>query len=191
MDENRYHSTDATVLFFLLTLVGVDLSTVPSDKAVCASTVASSLKSPTMQNNSASCTRFGSFTRIIHEASMTRKYNPLTLICYIRSKKISLLPIGHTPKPPVVIVLVQHLDDIAAACGQLIRSISSVVIERDDLEEEQRRRDWICEGKGCMWLSSQLRWILTTCWMGAESVSTWMPEEMWSGRVWWRKRTLF
>lgn len=73
---------------------------------------------------------------IIHEVSITRKYNPLTLICYVRSKKISLLPIGQTPKPPVVIVLVQHLDDIAAACSQLIRSISSVVIERDNLEKE-------------------------------------------------------
>lgn len=66
------------------------------------------------------------------------KYKPLTLICYMRSQKISLLPIGQTAEPPPLVVFVQHLDDITAAYGQFIRSIRFVVTERDNLEEEHR-----------------------------------------------------
>lgn len=65
-----------------------------------------------------------------------RKYNPLTLIYHIRSKKISLLPIDQATKPPIVIVLVQHLDDITTAYGQFIRPISSVVIQWDNLQDK-------------------------------------------------------
>lgn len=52
----------------------------------------------------------------------------------------------------------------------------------------QRWRDRIREWDVCMRLSSQLERILTTCWTEAETVSTWMPEEMWSGRVWWEEK---
>ena len=77
--------------------------------------------------------------------------NPLTLICYIRSKKISLLPVAQTPEPPVVVVFIQHLDDITAAYGQFIRTISSVVVERDDLEKEHKGGGVAYErGEGCM-----------------------------------------
>lgn len=52
----------------------------------------------------------------------------------MRSKEVSLLPIGQTAEPPPLVVFVQHLDDIAAAHGQFVRSIRFVVTERDDLE---------------------------------------------------------
>lgn len=69
----------------------------------------------------------------------------------MRSKKISLLPIGQTPEPPPLVVFVQHLDDITAAYGQFIRSIRFVVTERDDLEEEHRGGRVECEEEGdCM-----------------------------------------
>lgn len=76
----------------------------------------------------------GSFALSKKSPCTTRKYNPLTLICYIRSKKISLPPADQAPEPPLVVVFVQHLDDITAAYGQFIRPISSVVIKRDNLE---------------------------------------------------------
>lgn len=56
----------------------------------------------------------------------------------MRSEEVSLLPIGQTAEPPPLVVFVQHLDDIAAAYGQFVRSIRFVVTERDDLEEEHR-----------------------------------------------------
>lgn len=76
--------------------------------------------------------------------SIKRKQNPLTMIGYIGSKKISLLPVGQAPKPPAVIVFVQHLDDVTAAYGELIGPVSSVVVEWDDLEEDQKAGGTAC-----------------------------------------------
>lgn len=127
------------------------------------------------------------FSDITPRLSIKRKHNPLTVICNIRSKKISLLPVGQTAKPPAIIVFVQHLDDVTAAYGELIGPISSVVVEWDDLEEDHEAGETACVGgwEVCMWLSPKLEGTLTVCWTDAASVSSWMPEEMWSGRVWW------
>lgn len=50
------------------------------------------------------------------------------------------------PEPPGVIVFVQHLDDITAAEVQFIGPIGSIVVQRDDLEEEHGggglEREW-------------------------------------------------
>lgn len=62
------------------------------------------------------------------------KYNSLTLISYIRSKEISLQAVSQTAKPPALIVFVQDLDDVATANGELIRPVSVVVIEGNNLK---------------------------------------------------------
>ena len=47
-------------------------------------------------------------------------FHSLTMICYVGCQKISLLPVGQAPKPPVVIVFVEHLDGITTADGEFI-----------------------------------------------------------------------
>lgn len=61
-------------------------------------------------------------------------YNPLTLISYIRGKKISLQPVSQAAEPPALIVFVQDSDDVTTAYGELIRTVSVVVVECNDLE---------------------------------------------------------
>lgn len=67
------------------------------------------------------------------------KYNPLTLISYIRSEEISLQTVSQAAKPPALIVFVQDLDDVATVNGELVRTVSVVVVECNNLE--QRRND--------------------------------------------------
>lgn len=62
------------------------------------------------------------------------KYNPLTLISYIRSKEISLQAVRQTAKPPALIVFVQDLDDVPTANGELVRTVGVVVVECNNLE---------------------------------------------------------
>lgn len=61
-------------------------------------------------------------------------YNPLTLISYIRGKKISLQPVRQAAEPPTLIVFVKDSDDVTTPYGELVRTVSIVVIECNDLE---------------------------------------------------------
>lgn len=61
-------------------------------------------------------------------------YNPLTLISYVRGKKISLQPVSQAAEPPALIVFVQDADDVTTAYGELVRTVSVVVVECNDLE---------------------------------------------------------
>lgn len=58
------------------------------------------------------------------------------MICHIGSQKVSLLAIGQTAQPPVVVVFEQHLDDVAAAQAEFIQSSGCVVVESDHLDGE-------------------------------------------------------
>lgn len=51
-----------------------------------------------------------------------------TFISHIGCWEISFLSTDQSPKPPAVIVFVQHMDHITAAYRQLIRSIGSVLV---------------------------------------------------------------
>lgn len=55
------------------------------------------------------------------------------MICHVRSQKVSLLAIREATQPPVVVVLEQHLDDVAAVQRQLIQSRGCVVVQSHHL----------------------------------------------------------
>lgn len=76
-------------------------------------------------------------------ASSTGACGSLTLISDVRGQKVALLPVGTATEPPAVVVLVKHVDDVAAAHGQLVGPVGFVVAERDDLEEGTRRRGFL------------------------------------------------
>ena len=63
-----------------------------------------------------------------------------TLICSVRRWEVTLLPIGQTSEPPVVVVFVEHLDDVSSLEGQLVRAVGCVVVQRDHLGAGGRRR---------------------------------------------------
>lgn len=62
------------------------------------------------------------------------KITLLTLINYIGSKEISLQTASQPAKPPALVVFVQDLDDVTAAKGELVRAVSFVVVECNNLE---------------------------------------------------------
>lgn len=68
------------------------------------------------------------------------KHNPLTLISYIRSKEISLQTVSQTAEPPALIVFVEDLDDVTAANGELVRTVSVVVVECNNLQSRRNER---------------------------------------------------
>lgn len=71
---------------------------------------------------------------------MKEKITLLTLINYIRSKEISLQTASQPAKPPALVVFVQDLDDVTAAKGELIRAVSVVVVECNNLEKRRGGR---------------------------------------------------
>lgn len=125
------------------------------------------------------------------------KCNSLTLISYIRSKEISLQAVSQTAKPPALIVFVQDLDDVATANSELIRPVSVVVIEGNNLK--LRRNEGGVRGVGHgMWVIGVCSSIkrgpqpeqgLTSGWAEAESVSRRTPEEMQSEERLWEEKT--
>lgn len=77
-----------------------------------------------------------------------KKITLLTLINYIRSKEISLQTAGQPAKPPALVVFVQDLDDVTAAKGELVRAVSFVVVECNNLES-RRNGGWGGEVRPC------------------------------------------
>lgn len=65
------------------------------------------------------------------------KWNLLTLISYVRSKEISLQAVIQTAKPPALVVFVQDLDDVTTAHGELVGTVSVVVVECNNLESRR------------------------------------------------------
>lgn len=55
------------------------------------------------------------------------------MVCHIRSQKVSLLAIREATQPPVVIVLEQHLDDVATVQREFIQSSSCIVVQSHHL----------------------------------------------------------
>lgn len=56
------------------------------------------------------------------------------MICHVGSQKVSLPAILEATQPPVVVVLEQHSDDVAAAQRELIRPSGCVVVQSHRLD---------------------------------------------------------
>lgn len=82
------------------------------------------------------------------------------MICHVRSQKVSLLAIRKATQPPVVIVLEQHADDIAASQREFIQSSGRVVVQSHHLDRgggQGCQFEWgLCVG-----LNSLLERVLT------------------------------
>lgn len=64
---------------------------------------------------------------------LNQSITPLTVICHVRSQKVSLLAIREAAQPPVVIVLEQHSDDVAAVQREFVQPGGCVVVQSHHL----------------------------------------------------------
>lgn len=74
------------------------------------------------------------------------KDNLLTLINDIGSKEISLQTASQTAKPPALVVFELDLDDVPAAKGELVRAVSTVVVESHNLESRTNEERGVRHG---------------------------------------------